>query len=61
MENYGTQLYPLEKHWAGKAPYLKKFLEVLYSHVTRETNTLFLHVEVQLVKLKPLHPEWGLR
>jgi len=42
MENYGTQLHPLEKHWVGKAPYLKEFLEVLCCHVSLETNTLFV-------------------
>ena len=42
MDNYGTQLYPLAKHWVGKAPYLKEFLEVLCSHVSRETNTLLV-------------------
>jgi len=42
MENYATQLYPLEKHWVGKAPYLKEFVEVLCSHVSRKTNSLLV-------------------
>ena len=37
MENYGTQLYPFEKHRVGKAPYLKEFLKVLCCHVSRDT------------------------
>jgi hypothetical protein len=42
MEGYGTWLHSLEKHWVGKAPYLKEFLEVLCCHVSREINTLFV-------------------
>jgi hypothetical protein len=45
MPNYGTQIYPLEKHWAGNAQYLKEMQEEFsVRSLTRLTSNQTLFV-----------------